>query len=422
MRQALRQVLFSDPIDQWARGSIAAWDFTTGVARWNYARVGRYSATPGLAFTRASTGYADDLGGRVLSFASGQLRRIDGRGALIEGARTNSFLQSQTFQTSWAPDNLLAFGSGSTVDAIAAPDGTTTADLITEDSTAATFHRLVLAIAVTNAPWTMSVYAKAGTRNWISLQNATDAQRAWFDLTNGVVGTQTSCTGTIRALANGWYRCSMTCTPASAASKSFGINIASADNTTNYNGDGASGLYIWGAQLELGAHVSSYIPTTTASATRAADSITITGVTGLDYPLTLFAEFERAVDTGGAERIIGVSDNSTNNRAEMFVGATDTLDSVITAGGAAQGNPTITGALSVGTVYKGALRIAANDAVMARSGSVGTADTSITLPSAPTTIHFGAGISGATPSFGWLRKAAIWMPGQADSQLQDLTR
>jgi hypothetical protein len=54
-------------------------------------------------------------------------------------------------------------------------------------------------------------------------------------------------------------------------------------------------LYVTLHVMEAGSFVSSPIPVAGASATRAADVLTVP-VSGIDYPLTLFAEFERAVD------------------------------------------------------------------------------------------------------------------------------
>jgi len=74
------------------------WDFTTNRALFAGADVGAVTATPGWSFTRATVGSAEDLAGNIVQFSSGQIRRTD-RGLLIEGARTNLFLNSATGST-----------------------------------------------------------------------------------------------------------------------------------------------------------------------------------------------------------------------------------------------------------------------------------------------------------------------------------
>jgi hypothetical protein len=63
-----------------------------------------------------------------------------------------------------------------------------------------------------------------------------------------------------------------------AGSNQLLIRLGSADNTPSYTGDGYSGIYIWGAQLEAAAFASPYIPTVAAQVTRLADSAVMTGV------------------------------------------------------------------------------------------------------------------------------------------------
>ena len=196
-------------------------------------------------------------------------------GLLVEEARTNLLLQSENFGTTWAANGLLAFGSGSTLNALTAPDGQTTADLITEN-TSNSQHNVNQTSTTTGAK-RFSVFAKQGPGARLLRLidfNATDGAQGetYFNLSTGAV---VSGPGTIQALPNGWYRCSIQST--TTVTSTYFISIATSALAFAYTGDGASGVYLWGAQLEVGAFPTSYIPTTSATATRAADVASITG-------------------------------------------------------------------------------------------------------------------------------------------------
>ena len=116
-----------------------------------------------------------------------------------------------------------------------------------------------------------------------------------FDGT-GSLGAVTS--SSMIAYPNGWYRCSFTFTTASdAAIAAAGMlyYISNSESTTNFAGDGSSGMYFWGAQMEAGYFPTSYIPTSGSTASRAADFATIKGTNFTDFynqtEGTLFSEF-----------------------------------------------------------------------------------------------------------------------------------
>jgi hypothetical protein len=76
-------------------------------------------------------------------------------------------------------------------------------------------------------------------------------------------------------VGNGWYRCSAT--GVSAGTFTSWILRIIKDATSTYTGDGTSGIYIWGAQLEQGSYPTSYIPTTASTVTRTVDDAFIGG-------------------------------------------------------------------------------------------------------------------------------------------------
>jgi len=239
-----------------------------------------------IDFTRASIATYTDSD-RVLQTAAIDEPRYDYAGGvfnglLVEDAATNLAKSSENFSnaTYWTPSGLQAFGAGSIANATTAPDGNNTADFICEN-TALIAHRLLVPAGnalVLNADDVVafSVYAKAGTRNYIFIRlNAAggDPVNGNVRLTDGAVTQTLSGVITTEYQGDGWWRIIGVGTALTTATAYMEYRISNADTYANYTGDGVSGIYVWGAQLELGSEATSYIPTTTAAVTRAADVV-----------------------------------------------------------------------------------------------------------------------------------------------------
>lgn len=193
---------------------------------------------------------------------------------LLEPARTNLLIRSEEFDNaSW-----IKVSASVTTNAVTAPDGTLTADKLVESS-ATGFHSVHQLLILDGSQHQISVFAKAGERTWIQLRGVSSALQnilVSFDLENGVVGSEFLGTGEIYPLPNGWYRCVMNMPTTATSGFEYVVRVAQGDNDSNYTGDGTSGIYIWGAQLEAGAYPTSYIPTDSATVTRAGEDLNTT--------------------------------------------------------------------------------------------------------------------------------------------------
>ena len=247
------------------------------------------SVDPRITFTRASTATRVRQDGLVEVVASGS-PRIDFdpvtqvcKGLLIEEQRTNLLTYSENFDNAaWAKNNATI-----TANATTAPDGTLTADKMVQD-TANTAHLVKQGAITTNTnPLSATIYAKAGERTNLLLQlqeNTSFARYAFcvFDLTTGTAGSVTnsggasSSTASCTSVGNGWFRCSIISTLGGVDTNSQLVALDGVSLAT-YTGDGTSGIYIWGAQLEVGAFPTSYIPTVASQVTRSADTAVMTG-------------------------------------------------------------------------------------------------------------------------------------------------
>jgi len=206
-------------------------------------------------------------------------------------ARSNTCLQSQTFDNAtWTKT-----GSSVTADSIAAPDGTTTADTLVEDGSTGQ-HKIQQNITPANStPYTHSVFVKAHGRTAVRLScggttgwDSGVGPSADFDLSAVTVGNfSAGSTGAIVAYPGGWYLCSLSAkTSGSSATYSFIASLLSG-GVASYAGDGVSGVYLWGAQVNGGYFVERYIVTTT------------TTVTVTDYTLNLgLVTFAAPIATG----------------------------------------------------------------------------------------------------------------------------
>lgn len=226
-----------------------------------------------ISLTRASSGSYLDATGALLT-AGTNVERIDyadGVGALlVEPAATNLLLHSEDFSNAaW-----VIIGAGTTVSAndAEAPSGAVTADTIT--STSATPKGIYQAVAVTpSTQYTLSGWVRLGTLT------AAEYNLSVYDVTAGAYITTT---GTLDAtLSPGeWVRGKhVFTTPAGCTS----IMVY----PWRKDGSAAGNLALWGWQLEVGASATSYIATTSAPVTRAADVTTIKGITAtLDLSIT----------------------------------------------------------------------------------------------------------------------------------------
>ena len=270
----------------------------------------------------------------------------ESKGLLIEATRTNQMKYSSDITNNGSQNTGYTVSNGTvTGDQTTAPDGTTTADQFACD-TSNNLHRVSIYFSsgqISNSTaYTFSVFVKANGYDKLHIRyggyNA-DNHGLGYDLSDGttfagrfdgtgLLGAVTS--SSMIAYPNGWYRCTFTFTTASdAASGSAGIfyYVSNSESTTNFAGDGSSGMYFWGAQMEASPFPSSYIPTNGSTATRGLD---LTRVEGTDFSNafgTEFKEFSLVADydntttfDGNSYGIIDLWGESTgyNDRIEWF--------------------------------------------------------------------------------------------------------
>jgi hypothetical protein len=342
-------------------------------------------------------------------------------GLLIEEQRTNLVVRSEEFDdASWTKNN-----SSITANTIVAPDGMLTGDKLVENTSTAV-HAALQTKTYTAAAHTLSVFIKAGERGFVQLvmvDGATTGFSAFFDLSNGSLGTvSANATASATFVGNGWYRCSVTGTTA-AGSGSLSIRLASTISTISYTGDGYSGIYIWGAQLEAGAFPTSYIPTVAATVTRNADAASMTGANFSSWYRQDEGSFyvNWATQVTGTSRFLLAAQQTSNsgNRIDIGINTSNTVNPRTVIGGSALASLT-GGTYTAGTEAK--IAFAFKSADYASVLNVASPVTSSTAGLLPTPDELSMGRLGAGGFLnGHIRKLAYYPKRLTNAELQGLT-
>jgi hypothetical protein len=229
---------------------------------------------------------------------------------LVEPVATNLYQQSEDFSNVyWTKINCVASGN-----LTIAPDGNLTADKLIMGNginpSIADQSGITRPGTITSGTYRFSVFAKAAEFTGFRVrENAINGTFLDVNLTNGAI-TNPDVTQFINPLAenygNGWYRISWT-SPTITSLAKYTIRVGS-------TGDGVSGIFVWGAQVETGSVATSYIPTTTASVTRSAEIITDTTASALigQGEGTIYAEVD-VRNFVNFSRVVALSDGTGSN-------------------------------------------------------------------------------------------------------------
>ena len=234
---------------------------------------------------------------------------------LLEPQSTNLITQSELFSDAvWTK-------SGTTVTSgFLSPDGTTNAFKLVEGTNNGIHQLKAIGINTVVDRYNFSVFVKPNGRNEIRIVGTnyfSSGTDAYFNLETKVIiyGARAE-NGLIETLANGWFRCSFSSSGGEFAGNNAHMNIETALNNSNsYQGDGTSGVYIFGAMVEQNSFSTSYIPTSGAASTRLQDIANNSGNSTLINSTegVLYAEIAALSSPVDSPKNITISDGTVNN-------------------------------------------------------------------------------------------------------------
>ena len=288
---------------------------------------GKFRPLP-FDFTRASSATVVNKQGLIETVQSG-IPRIDfsddANGALkLEPQSTNLITYSENFGNGgfWSKTNTTVATS-----TIVSPDGLQGSYKLVPDNGIGGNRSIAHNYTSLTGIHTHTCFAKKGEYNYLMLRTRNGPNTGvMFDLVNGTLSVNSAgasyVDSKIEEYTNGWYRCSITLDPSLANTVgqlyiSMSVGITGTE-TNSFNGDGTSGVYIYGAQFEQQSYATSYIPTSGATATRNQESCNNATPVINSLEGVLYAEIS-ALAEDQPVTTISISNQSLSNRVLIAV-------------------------------------------------------------------------------------------------------
>jgi hypothetical protein len=374
-----------------------------------------------ITFTRASTATYFDATGTMQTAAAG-VARFDHAptlvasasapyvytplGLLIEESRTNVALYSGNIaNAAWVLGSGVVAGPTVTANAAVAPDGTTTAAQIVYPAVtgASAYSASNQGVIVTAAVYSFSVY----------LKGAAGGETLYIYTTpNGSTYYRTPVT-----LTTAWQRFTLTTPALTAAAWYFAIGTDLRDGSQTAKS--AQTIYAWGAQVELGAFPTSYIPTTSAAVTRAADVATMPVGSWFNAAAgTLVADANFLNNNRvGYPGVFQIDSGSNTNRLLTY--ALTGSDTIAANSDTAQFNM---GSFTAGTIFRSGIAYSASGFTAAALGVATSLNGHVSSYASYTTLRLGvADASGSNVADGYIVRVRYWPRALSTAELQTVT-
>ena len=342
---------------------------------------------------------------------------------LLEPQRTNLQLLSRQISSYTYLNQVAVVDNSGT-----SPDGTINASLITPNTNNAAHYvgRNITGITA-STPYVHSFFAKANGYNKAvlyinNIYNAFSVAIIEYDLSLGTVsilsGSPTSTS--IEDYGNGWYRC--VCVNTSLAGASGTIrSYVYVNSSSNYAGDGTSGMYLWGYQLEAGSYATSYIPTEGSTATRLGETANNAGDVNVfnSEEGVLYAEIA-ALANDGTNRRISISDGSTSDRIVLGYTASSNQLIVLVSSNSVSGVASLVNIDNSLQFNKIALKYKLNDFALWINGIEVLTDNSLNSPIGLNDLSF-EGADNLNDFYGKVKNLKVFNKALTDRELEILT-
>ena len=327
---------------------------------------------------------------------------------LLEPQSTNLITYSEDFSQSYWVKSGASVTSG-----FVSPDGTNNAYKLVEDSANSRHFINSTEFSTPDTVYSSSVFVKPNGRNKIALrENAQTGNYASFNLSNGTVIATNGVSASIELMFNGWYRINYQIT--SGASIILGFELLSDSYTSGdpylnpYQGDGSSGILIYGAQVESQSYATSYIPTNGSTQTRAAETCNGAGTSSIfeSSEGILYAEIAALANNADTLRWINLNNGATTNRVAFYYRTDENQLTYLVSSGTTQVFSTIT-LSSASSFIKIAAKWKANDFALWVDGVKVVTDTSGNSPVGLNQLSFDNGAGGSN-FYGKLRDIRVY--------------